>query len=133
MVAPTLRPVIFTYWSITFVGYPSSREPLAFTTMSDLPPLKRQRTDDAQKDTETQRSRFWFDDGNVILQTENTQFRVHRSLLSLHSNVFNDMFSVPQPTDTTTIPDVDGCPVIPLSDKTSDLEHILSIFYENIR
>ncbi|KIM44191.1 hypothetical protein M413DRAFT_443222 [Hebeloma cylindrosporum] len=104
--------------------------------MSENPPLKRQRTDDAQEDAETQplqRSRFWFDDGNVILQAENTQFRVHRSVLSLHSNVFKDMFSVPQPTDPTTMSIADGCPVITLSDKASDLEYVLSVFYENIR
>ena len=104
--------------------------------MSDTLPLKRQRTDDAQEDAQTQllqRSRFWFDDGNVILQAENTQFRAHRSLLSLHSNVFKEMFAMPQPTDTTTTPNVDGCPVITLSDKASDLEHFLSILYENIR
>jgi hypothetical protein len=104
--------------------------------MSDNPPLKRQRRDDVQEDTETQplqRSRFWFDDGNVILQAENTQFRVHRSLLSLHSNVFKDMFSMPQPMDTATTLNVEGCPIITLSDKASDLEHVLSIFYENVR
>ena len=104
--------------------------------MSDNPLLKRQRTDDIQEDAENQllqRSRFWFDDGNVILQAENTQFRVHRSLLSLQSSVFKDMFSMPQPMDTATTLNVDGCPIITLSDKASDLEHVLSIFYENIR
>ncbi|KIM44193.1 hypothetical protein M413DRAFT_376605 [Hebeloma cylindrosporum] len=89
-----------------------------------MAPKKRQKIN---------RSRFWFDDGNVILQAESTQFRVHRSLLSLHSNLFRDMFSMPQPTDTTTIPHADGCPVISLADKASDLEYVLSIFYENFR
>jgi len=104
--------------------------------LSDFTMSKRQRTDDAQEDAQIQppkRSTFWFDDGNVILQAENTQFRVHRSLMSLHSNVFKDMFSMPQPTDTMTMRSVDGCPVITLFDKASDLEYILSIFYENIR
>ena len=98
--------------------------------------ISPQRMDDAQEGPETQllqRSRFWFDDGNVILQAENAQFRVHRSLLSLHSNVFRDMFSMPQPTDITTMLNVDGCPVITLLDRASDLEHVLSVFYENIR
>jgi len=107
---------------------------LAFT-MSDNHALKRQQTD-PQEEAQTQplqKSRFWFDDGNVILQAENTQFRVHRSLLSMHSNIFKDIFSVPQPTDTTTTLNVDGCPVITLSDKADDLEHVLSIFYETIR
>ena len=104
--------------------------------MSDNLPLKRQRTDDAQEDAETQvlqRSRFWFDDGNVILQAQNIQCRVHRSMLSLHSNVFKDVFNMPQPTDTMSILNVGGCPVIALSDEANDLEYVLSIFYENIR
>ena len=45
---------------------------------------------------------FWFDDGNVVLQVESTLFRVHRSILSMRSEVFQGMFSVPQP------PAVDG-------------------------
>jgi hypothetical protein len=43
------------------------------------------------------------------------------------------MFNMPQPTDTTSTLNVDGCPVITLSDKANDLEYVLSIFYENIR
>lgn len=39
-------------------------------------------------------SKFWFEDGNVTLQVEETQFKLHRSLLSLSCGTFHDMFAV---------------------------------------
>ena len=77
------------------------------------------------------RSKYWFDDGNIILQAENTQFRVHRSLLSNQSVVFSDMFSMPQPMALDPL--VDGCPVVFLSDKADDLELVMAIFYDNFK
>ncbi|KAJ3513920.1 hypothetical protein NLJ89_g2689 [Agrocybe chaxingu] len=73
---------------------------------------------------------FWLDDGNIILQAENTQFRVHKSMLARQSTIFKDMFSIPQPTKPLD-PVIEGCPVVALSDKTSDVECMLSIFYDN--
>ncbi|KAJ7935112.1 hypothetical protein B0H13DRAFT_1474520, partial [Mycena leptocephala] len=63
-----------------------------------------------------------FDDGSVVLQAENTQFRVHWSILSIHSSVFHDMQGLPQPPDQDSI---EGCPVVQLSDLAADVEHIL--------
>ena len=39
------------------------------------------------------RSDLWKEDGNVVLQAGNTQFRVHRSMLADHSPVFKDIFA----------------------------------------
>ena len=39
----------------------------------------------------------WFDDGNIILVAENKAFRVHRSMLVRHSQVFKDLFELSQP------------------------------------
>ncbi|CAA7266007.1 unnamed protein product [Cyclocybe aegerita] len=75
---------------------------------------------------------LWLEDGNVILQAEDTQFRVHRSMLARHSTIFKDIFSIPQ-QDQIMDPIVDGCPVVSLSDSAEDLEHILLIFYDNHR
>ncbi|KAJ7018360.1 hypothetical protein C8F04DRAFT_1303474 [Mycena alexandri] len=50
------------------------------------PPAKRDR-----KNSHQVSKPFWFDDGNVVLQAENTRFRVHWSLLCLHSSVFRGM------------------------------------------
>ncbi|PPQ72816.1 hypothetical protein CVT24_012892 [Panaeolus cyanescens] len=75
-----------------------------------------------------QRGRVWMDDGNIILQTGQTQFRVHRSILSRASPVFRDMFSmnsIPQPSETLT----DGCPVVHLHDSPEDLFFLLTAIY----
>jgi hypothetical protein len=34
---------------------------------------------------------FYFDDGNILLLVEPVLYRLHRSILSRHSNVFLDM------------------------------------------
>ena len=38
----------------------------------------------------TQHERYWFEDGSVVIRVDNTVFKVHRSVLHLHSpEVFN--------------------------------------------
>lgn len=74
----------------------------------------------------THSPQFWFDDGNIILQSENVQFRIHRSVLSMHSNVMKDCFSYPQPSDG---PAVKGCPVVHVSDSAQDIENLCSLLY----
>ena len=69
---------------------------------------------------------IWFADGNVILEAEERQFRVHRGILAMHSTVFKDMFEMPQPSEEPT---VEGCPVVKLSDTAADVEHLLSVVY----
>ncbi|KAJ6589870.1 hypothetical protein DFH09DRAFT_1026995 [Mycena vulgaris] len=88
------------------------------------PPAKRQRAEDAP--ITVTRSEIWHNDGSVVLQAENTQFRVHWSVLSLHSPFFRDMQGLPQPPDQ---PSIDGCPVIELPDGVQDVEHLLKALY----
>ncbi|GJJ10916.1 hypothetical protein Clacol_005144 [Clathrus columnatus] len=42
---------------------------------------------------------LWFDDGSIVLRANNptTLFRVHRAMLARHSEVFRNMFAIPQP------------------------------------
>ena len=103
--------------------------------MSQAPPAKRQRTEEPEDKGNlppVRSTSYWFDDGSVIIQAENTQYRIHRSLLSRHSNVFKDMFSLPQPAMDPS-PLSEGCPVVFLSDKATDLEHVLSVIYDSLR
>ncbi|KAF8217106.1 hypothetical protein K438DRAFT_1798311 [Mycena galopus ATCC 62051] len=72
------------------------------------------------------RSETWRRDGNVILQAANTQFRVHWSVLALHSSVFRDMEGLPQPPGQPT---VEGCPILELSDDPNDVEYLLKALY----
>ncbi|KAJ7759164.1 hypothetical protein B0H16DRAFT_1370195, partial [Mycena metata] len=88
--------------------------------MSVLPPAKRQRTDDAS------RSSIWYSDGSVVLQAEDTQFRVHWSLLAQHSSFFRDMQALPQPPGQ---PSVEGCPIVELYDSAKDVAHLLTVLY----
>ena len=73
---------------------------------------------------------LWYDDGTVILIAESTGFRVYRGLLSKHSQVFRDMFSLPQPT--ATIEDThEGCPVVRLVDDTAEeIAEVLGILHD---
>ncbi|KAJ6519057.1 hypothetical protein C8R45DRAFT_851697 [Mycena sanguinolenta] len=87
------------------------------------PPAKRKRTEE----TAITRSKFWFSDGGVVLQVENTQFRVHWGVLAHHSSVFRDMQELPQPSDE---PNIDGCPVVKLPDNAVDVEYLLEALYE---
>ncbi|KAJ7231873.1 hypothetical protein B0H12DRAFT_996082, partial [Mycena haematopus] len=71
-------------------------------------------------------SETWFDDGNVVLQAGNTQFRVHWGILALHSSVFRGMQGLPQPPDQ---PGVDGCPIVELPDDSGDVGYLLKALY----
>ncbi|KAF8216788.1 hypothetical protein K438DRAFT_1747955 [Mycena galopus ATCC 62051] len=70
------------------------------------------------------RSELWNRDGSVVLQAENTQFRVHWSVLERNSSVFREMQGLPQPPEQPT---VEGCPVVTLSDDPVDLEFLLKV------
>ncbi|EAU85853.1 hypothetical protein CC1G_05070 [Coprinopsis cinerea okayama7 len=72
----------------------------------------------------------WYDDGNVILQVENRQFRVHKSILSKHSPVLRDMFSMPQPDGQLK----EDCPVVVLEhDLAKEWEQVLALIYDGFR
>lgn len=69
----------------------------------------------------------WFDDGNVVLVAQGTAFRVFRSVLSKNSEIFHDMFAMPQPADVETF---EGCPVVHLQDAKHDLEVVIKALFE---
>ncbi|KAI6039142.1 hypothetical protein EDC04DRAFT_2603393 [Pisolithus marmoratus] len=70
----------------------------------------------------------WFDDGNIVLVAEGKCFRVYRGMLSVHSPIFKDMFSCPQPADQEET--IEGCAVVHLQDSASELQHVLrALFY----
>ncbi|KAJ7169069.1 hypothetical protein C8R43DRAFT_916546 [Mycena crocata] len=91
------------------------------------PPVKRQRADSTERSIT--RSTIWYQDGSVVLQSHDTQFRVHWSVLSQHSAFFRDMQGLPQPPDQ---PSIDGCPVVELSDTVADVEHVLTALYNPV-
>ncbi|VDC03441.1 unnamed protein product [Peniophora sp. CBMAI 1063] len=91
------------------------------------PNNKRQRVGDESEPSNQfeQHDRLWFADGNVILRCEQTDFRVHRSLLATHSEVFRDMFTVGTPMNQA----YDDVPVVHLADDLKSLTTLLLFIY----
>jgi len=106
------------------------RSPTHAPAMSDYAlqqSTKSPRTDGTTSGSHLlQRGDPWLDDGNVILQADSKQFRVHRSVLSASSAIFKDMFTL----STADKVLVEGCPVVHLSDAADDLHHVLKAIYE---
>ncbi|KAF7978929.1 hypothetical protein HWV62_44133 [Athelia sp. TMB] len=96
-------------------------------SIEEQPPSKRQRVEaapEAIEPTQIIRSDVWYDDGNVVLQAQGTQFKFYRGILAHSSSVFKDMFTIPQPASVDTQL-VDGCPVVHLSDSAEEVRYIL--------
>lgn len=95
---------------------------------TDQPPAKRKRAEDPSAESAAPipqvRSIVWYDDGNIILQAQDTLFKVHKGILAQNSSVFQDMFSLPQPPSVDTDL-VEGCPVVQLSDTAEEVECVL--------
>ena len=100
---------------------------------TSIPNAKRKRTTmrlepPSTASGATRSTRIWLEDGNVIIQAQTTQFRVHRGILSRHSCVFKDMFAIPQPD--LGEPVIEGCPIFRLFDAAQDWENLLTLLYD---
>lgn len=96
---------------------------------------KRLRTDSDPPDdhhplTLPKPSTPWFDDGNIILEAELTQFKVYRGILSANSDVFRDMFALARGGGSEG-EEVDGCSVVHVSDKAEDLRYVLQVLHDS--
>ncbi|KAJ6449174.1 hypothetical protein DFH09DRAFT_1386125 [Mycena vulgaris] len=69
---------------------------------------------------------LWFEDGNLVIQAGNSQFRVYRGILAARSPVFKDMLSFPQPPDSVI---VDGCPLVHLPDVEREVTEFLKAIF----
>ncbi|KZP26072.1 hypothetical protein FIBSPDRAFT_682180, partial [Athelia psychrophila] len=74
------------------------------------------------------RSKPWFEDGNIVLETEGVQFKVYMGILADNSAIFRDLFTIAQAQEGEL---VDGCPVIHLGDKPQDLAHVLEALHHS--
>lgn len=79
------------------------------------------------------RSSFWFQDGNIVLlakdANESVAFKVHRGQLERHSEIFCDLFSIPQPGHQVLL---EGCCMVELHDDPSDVFCLLSALYDGL-
>ncbi|KIM42349.1 hypothetical protein M413DRAFT_444773 [Hebeloma cylindrosporum] len=83
-------------------------------------------TDDSTLRSLTRHPEFWFYDGSIVLSVQETLFRVHQTILSTHSDIFADLFTVPQPDGEYVI---EGCHVVILHDDAKDFEDLLRAVY----
>lgn len=76
-------------------------------------------------------NKLWMDDGNVVLVVEDIGFRVHRGVLAGHSEVFRDMFSLPQPSEAYQ-ERLDGCTVVRIPHENADaVAFVLNVIYHD--
>lgn len=75
------------------------------------------------------RDDIWFEDGNLILQTDTALFRVYSGLLAARSSVFKDMLAFPPPPEGNLT--LDGCPVVRLYDSTEDVRYFLNAIFDS--
>ncbi|TCD60635.1 hypothetical protein EIP91_009752 [Steccherinum ochraceum] len=95
-----------------------------------LPRGKKRKTSKGAifSEAEFQKSSMWFEDGNVVLVAENTGYKVFKGVLSLHSEVFQDLFTLPQPQDAEIF---DDCYVVRMPDSQQELACLLSAIHDS--
>ncbi|KAJ8079489.1 hypothetical protein PM082_011076 [Marasmius tenuissimus] len=82
----------------------------------------------------TRCSELWFSDGNIVLIAEQRfAFKVHRGVLARHSEVFADMFRVPQPIDMEVDTELEGCQHVEMAhDRADDVYFLLKSLYDGL-
>jgi hypothetical protein len=96
----------------------------------DMEGAPRNQVDSKLAGLELVRSSIWFDDGNIILVAAGSAaFKVHRGQLERHSEVFHDLFSIPQPKEQVLL---DGCFFVDLHDCPSDVFYLLTALYDGL-
>ena len=74
---------------------------------------------------------LWFEDGNVVFQTETAEFRVYRGILAARSSVFRNMLSVPHPRSSFTQAIQDDEQAIRLSDSAQEIRSLFSAIFDS--
>ncbi|EKM49651.1 uncharacterized protein PHACADRAFT_214184 [Phanerochaete carnosa HHB-10118-sp] len=71
---------------------------------------------------------LWFEDGNIVLQAEDTVFKVFKSVLSKHALLFADIFSLPQPSKEQE--QYDGCVLVKVHDEPKHMATFLQAIFD---
>lgn len=64
-----------------------------------------------------------YDDGNIQLDVRGLLFKVHKSILAMHSETFQDMFSLPQ---------VHPYETVPLDDSPQAFDNLMNAAYKGV-
>ncbi|CCM03515.1 uncharacterized protein FIBRA_05649 [Fibroporia radiculosa] len=72
----------------------------------------------------------WFDDGNIVLLADgaNVAFKVHRGILSRHSDIFQTMFQLPPPQADVEM--LDDCHLVRMYDLPVELSNLIKALYD---
>lgn len=74
---------------------------------------------------------LWFADGSIVLQAENTLFKVYAGILSQASPVFKDMITVPQ-GDIEHTETYENCPLVLMAgDCAQDMHAFLKALHDS--
>jgi hypothetical protein len=75
---------------------------------------------------------FWFDDGSVVVQVQDHLYKIHKSLLSRHSNFFAHHFLKKLSDDVSRVPPADCDHIVVDLDRrvlAEDVEILLEHLY----
>lgn len=88
---------------------------------------KRRRMDHQDPPQIHKSEELWLPDGNiVIVASDGIAYRVHKSFLGLHSEVFRDLFSA---ASTSADEKFENCDVVRLPDRSEDVYHLLKALH----
>ena len=76
----------------------------------------------------------WFEDGNIVLVTSTDDssiaFKIHRSVLARHSEVFKSMFEIAEPPQHNE--SGERCPVVYMHDVPLELSSLIKALYDGV-
>ena len=76
---------------------------------------------------------YWYNDGNIVVVAQGVGFRVFKGLLAEVSEVFRDLFALPQPSSDTREPDAIDCPVVHVTDTADQFRSLLDMLLHGRR
>ncbi|PIL33295.1 hypothetical protein GSI_04745 [Ganoderma sinense ZZ0214-1] len=95
--------------------------------MTSDPSRKRPRLELEGPELSRKDEEVWLSDGNiVVIAAGEVAFRVHKSILSLRSEVFCGLFSLPD-ADQGAAETMDGAPIVHVSDSPDDIRRLFLV------
>jgi len=82
-----------------------------------------------------QSAKFWFEDGNFLLQAGNTLFKVHQSVLAAQCSFFRNAFEKYHDSESssTSTSSTLNPPMMTLPSSVEDMELLLAFMYDGLR
>ena len=76
---------------------------------------------------------LWFDDGNIVFIVQSVAFRLHKSILSRHSDVFSAIFATLQVSQSEQTHSFGGVPSLRMSHTSYEFRQLIRALYGQIR